>query len=151
VLNKAYASGMFMYIDPDLKIDQLQTNVVLDRDKAAELGLNMQDIGNVLGAAVSQGYINYFDYDGRSYQVIPQMKRQARINPGDLLNYYITAADGTAVPLGTIASLKRLVVPESINHFQQLNSSTISAIAMPGISMGEALSTFKTITDEVLP
>ena len=151
VLDKAHESGQFVYIDPDLKIDQLQTDVVLDRDKASELGLNMADIGNVLSSALSEGYVNYFNYAGRSYQVIPQMKRSQRLNTYQLLNYYLTAMTGEQVALGTVASLREEIVPESLNHFQQLNSTTISAIGMPGVSMGQALDTFKQIAKEELP
>lgn len=150
-LGKAQESGIFAYIDPDLKIDQAQTTILLDRDRASELGLTMSDIGNVLGAALSEGYINYFYYDGRSYQVIPQMTRQQRINTNQVLNYYLTTATGAQVPLSTVAKLKEIIVPESINHFQQLNSVTISAIALPGVSMGQALDTLKNIAKEVLP
>jgi multidrug efflux pump len=151
ILSKARESGIFAYIDPDLKIDQLQTKIYLDRDKASELGLNMQDVGNVLGAALSEGYINYFNYSGRSYQVIPEVARAERINPNQILNYYLTTANGAQVPLSTIATLKRAIVPESINHFQQLNSATISAVAMPGVGMGQALGTFQAIAKEILP
>ena len=151
MLEKAYGSGIFAYIDPDLKIDQEQTTILLDRDKASQLGLDMQDVGNVLGAALSEGYINYFDYSGRSYQVIPQMKRMQRINEDQLLNYYLTTANGSQVPLSTIASLKNTVVPESINHFQQLNSATISAISYPGVTMGQALGQFEQIAKDALP
>ncbi|MFZ2315441.1 MAG: efflux RND transporter permease subunit [Gammaproteobacteria bacterium] len=151
VLTKARESGMFAYIDPDLKIDQIQTKIVLNRDKASELGLNMQDIGDVLGSALSEGYINYFDYVGRSYQVIPQMQRSDRINPEDVLNYYLKTSNGSQVPLSTVANLKRMIVPESINHFQQLNSTTISAVAMPGVSMGDALAAFKNVAEPILP
>ncbi|VVC77049.1 Efflux pump membrane transporter BepE [Aquicella siphonis] len=151
VLEKAYASGIFAYIDPDLKIDQTQTTILLDRDKASELGLNMQDIGNVLGASLSEGYINYFNYAGRSYQVIPQMIRNDRLNAHQTLDYYIKAANGSSVPLSTIARLKNEIVPESLNHFQQLNSTTISAIAFPGVTMGQALGTLQQIAKEVLP
>lgn len=151
ILAKAYASGIFAYIDPDLKIDQLQTTVAIDRDKASELGLNMQDVGNVLGNALSEGYINYFNYVGRSYQVIPQVKRVTRENTNQILNYYITTTKGNSIPLSTIAKIKKVIVPESINHFQQLNSTTISAVAFPGITMGEALDTFKKIALDILP
>lgn len=150
-MEKARKTGAFAYIDPDLKIDQIQTTILLDRDKASELGLNMQDIGNVLGAALSEGYINYFNYYGRSYQVIPQVMRKNRENPEQLLNYYITTADGSSVPISTVAKLKRMIVPESINHFQQLNSTTVSAIAFPGLTMGEALGKFSEIAKETLP
>ncbi|WP_028387527.1 efflux RND transporter permease subunit [Legionella fairfieldensis] len=151
ILTKARASGIFAYIDPDLKIDQLQTKVVIDRDKVAEFGLTMQDIGNLFGASLSENYINYFDYAGRSYQVIPQMKREFRLNTDQLLNYYITTANGSSIPLSTVAKLERQIVPESLNHFQQLNSVTISAVAFPGVSMQKALSTLADIAKEVMP
>lgn len=151
LLNKAHASNMFMYIDPDLKIDKAQTTLLINRDKAAELGINMQDISNILGSALSEGYINYFNYAGRSYQVIPQMMRAHRINANQLLNYYIKAANGTSIPLSTIANIKTKVVPESLNHFQQLNSATISAIAFPGVTMGQALDSLKQLAVDTLP
>lgn len=151
LLEKIRASGLLIYIDPDLKIDQEQTTIVLDRDRASELGLNMRDIGNVVGAALSEGYINYFNYAGRSYQVIPQMQRADRINTPQLLNYYLKTATGASVPFSTVATLKRKIVPESINHFQQLNSATISAVAFPGVTMGQALEMMQAAAREVLP
>lgn len=151
ILDKAYSSGLFAYIDPDLKIDQIQTKVNLDRDKIAEFGLTMQDIGNVFGSALSEGYINYFNYAGRSYQVIPQVMRESRLNTDQLLDYYIKTASGSSVPLATVASLQRQIVPESLNHFQQLNSATISAVAFPGVTMGQALGTLANIAKENLP
>ena len=151
ILTKAEASGLFTYIDPDLKIDQIQTTIAFDRDKASELGLNMQDLGNTIASALSENYINYFNYAGRSYQVIPQMMRNNRQNTNNLLDYYITTASGSSVPLSTVANLKTSIVPESINHFQQLNSTTISAVAQPGVTMGQALDTLRTIAEGELP
>lgn len=150
-VQKAVETGLFMYIDPDLKIDKKQTTVQINKDRVAELGLNMQDIGNIITASLSEGYINYFNYMGRSYQVIPQMQRVDRWNDSDLLHYYFTTRDGKSLPFSTIASLKREVVPESINHFQQLNSATISAVPAPGISLGDALSAMQKIAQEHLP
>ncbi|KTD15138.1 multidrug efflux transporter [Legionella gratiana] len=151
ILDKAYSSGFFAYIDPDLKIDKIQTKVQLDRDKIAEFGLTMQDIGNLFGSALSEGYINYFNYAGRSYQVIPQVKRDTRLNPEQLLDYYIKTASGASIPLATVARLQRQIVPESLNHFQQLNSATISAVAFPGVTMGQALGTLANIAKQTLP
>src|SRR3990167_3444940 len=151
ILTKAEASGLFTYIDPDLKIDQIQTTIAFERDKASELGLNMQDLGNTIASALSENYINYFNYAGRSYQVIPQMIRNNSQNTNNLLDYYITTASGSSVPLSTVANLKTSIVPESINHFQQLNSTTISAVAQPGVTMGQALDTLRTIAEGELP
>jgi len=150
-MKQCYQAGIFMYLDADLKIDQQQTKLQLNKDKISELGLTMREIGNSLGASLSEGYINYFDYMGRSYQVIPQMARIDRINDSNLLDYYIVSATGTPVSLGSIATLKRMVLPESLNHFQQLNSSTVSAIAFPGISMGDALGAMQKIADGLFP
>lgn len=150
-LNRARATGMFPYIDTDLKIDQMQTSVLIDKEKASQLGLTMADIGNALGVALSEGYINYFDLAGRSYQVIPQTTRENRINANELYNYYIKTSSGNMVPLSTIATIKSYTVPESINHFQQLSSATLSAVPAPGITMGQALDTLKQIANQVLP
>ncbi|WP_131778818.1 efflux RND transporter permease subunit [Legionella bozemanae] len=151
ILEKAYATGIFAFIDPDLKIDKIQTKVNLDRDKISQFGLTMQDIGNLFGSALSEGYINYFNFAGRSYQVIPQVKRETRLNTDQILNYYMRTAAGDSIPLSTVATLQRQVVPQSLNHFQQLNSATISAVAFPGVSMGQALDTLANIAKEILP
>lgn len=147
----AMESGMFLFLDSDLKIDKLQTTIELQRDKASQLGLTMQDVGNVLAASLGGNFINFFSYDGRAYKVIPQVLRVDRQNDIQLLNYYITAKNGTSVPLSTIASLKRTVVPESLNHFQQLNSATLSAVAFPGVTLGQALQKLQTIASTILP
>ena len=151
ILEKAQQTGLFAYMDPDLKIDKLQTKIQLDRDKIAQFGLTMQNIGNTFGSALSEAYINYFNYDGRSYQVIPQMMRQDRLNPDQILEYYIKNAAGGPIKLGTVATLEKQIVPESLNHFQQLNSATLSAIALPGVSMEQALKALKRIAKETLP
>jgi multidrug efflux pump len=148
---KANASGMFMYVDTDLKIDKPQTVVEFDRDKAAQLGLTMADVGGSLASMLGGGYVNYFSLSGRSYKVIPQVRQSERLTADQIMNYHIRAATGEAIPVSTIARLKNKVVPESINHFQQLNSATISAVLTPGISLGQALDSLRTIADEVLP
>jgi multidrug efflux pump len=147
----AQKTGMFAYIDSDLKIDKAQTTVHIDRDKSSLLGIDMQSIGHVLQSALSEGYINYFYLDGRSYQVIPQIKHNERLDENQLLNYYIKTSSGNLIPLSTVASLKTTVVPESINHFQQLNAATISGVVFPWFTLGEALNAMKKIAKEHLP
>lgn len=151
LLSKAKQSGLFAFLDSSLKIDMPQTNIILNRDKASELGLSMQAIGNILSSALSENYINYFNFYGRSYQVIAQMKPSARLNSEQLLNYYVTTADGKAVPFSTIAHLEKSVIPESLDHFQQVNSAIISAIPGLGVSLGEAIDKLESIAKEVLP
>lgn len=151
LLDEARKSGLFIYLDTDLKIDKPQTTIQLDRDKAAQLGLSMADVGDVLASTLSENYINYFDFSGRAYQVIPQVMRSQRLNANQLLNYYLTLPNGSSIALSTIARLKTIVVPESINHFQQLNSSTISAVAFPGVTMGDALKGLQTLAKKIFP
>jgi multidrug efflux pump len=151
LMEKAYASGMFMFVDTDLKIDKPQTIVEFDRDKASQLGLTMRDVGGALASMLSEGYVNYFSLAGRSYKVIPQVKQRDRLNADQLKNYYINTTSGTSIPISTIANLKTTVVPQSINHFQQLNSATISAVLSPGITLGQALATLKTLAKDILP
>ena len=148
---EALKSGKFIFLDNDLKIDQPQTSVVIDRDKTAQLGLKLSDVGGALGTLLGGGYVNYFGLDGRSYKVIPQVEQRYRLNADQVLDYYIKTSDGTAVPLSTVASLNTTTVPESLNHFQQINAATISGVAAPGVITGEALATLKEIAGRTLP
>lgn len=150
-LDKARASGMFMYIDSDLKIDKPQTVVEFDRDKVAQMGLTMQNVGASMASMLGGGYVNYFSMSGRSYKVIPQVKQKERLTENQLKNYHINTAEGQSIAVSTIARLKTIVVPESINHFQQLNSSTVSAVLTPGVTLGQALEGLKKIAGEILP
>ena len=151
LMDEARASGMFAYVDSDLKIDKPQTTVEIDRDKAAQLGLKMRDIGDALGWMLGGGYVNYFSLAGRSYKVMPQVMRSDRLNAEQLQNYYINTASGASIPISTITRLKTIVVPESLNHFQQLNSAIISAVPATGITLGQALDKLKALSEKVLP
>ncbi len=150
-LEKAQKSGLFAYIDCDLKIDQPQSQLYIDRDKAALLGINMGSIGASLAWMLGGGYVNYFSMDGRSYKVMPQVERAARLNPAQILDYYIQTGSGTAIRLSTIGSLQARTVPESLNHFQQLNSATISGVPLPGLSLGDAFAYLQNLARTELP
>jgi multidrug efflux pump len=149
VLDRAKASGLFWFVASDLKIDEPQQNIVVDHDMVADLGLTEQQVASVLGAAMGGGYVNYFTIDGRSYKVIPQVLQKYRLNPHQVLDLHLRAANGSLVQLGTIAHLQRQTVPESINHFQQLNSATI--VGAPAVSQGAALAFLKKTLEQVAP
>jgi len=151
LMQKALATGLFAYMDNDLKIDKPQTTLEIDREKTALLGLSMADVGTSLGWMLGGGYVNYFSISGRSYKVIPQVMQQDRLNAEQMQNYYITNKSGTPIAVSTVGSLKTKVVPESLNHFQQLNSATISAVPVPGVTLGQALDKLKSLAQEVLP
>ena len=150
-LQEALATGRFIFLNTDLKIDAPQATVVIDRDKAAQLGLKMSDIGGALGSMLGGGYVNYFALDGRSYKVIPQVQQASRQNIDQILDYHIKAADGSSVPLSTVAKIVTKAIPQSLNHFQQLNSATIQGVAFPGVSQAEALDTLKELAQRTLP
>ncbi len=151
VMAQAKATGLFLYLDSDLKLDKQQTAIIIDRDKASLLGLTMQQVGDVLAASLSEKFVNYFDFFGRSYMVIPQMVHSERLNAEQLRNYYINAADGSQIPLSTIIQFKNSVVPETLNHFQQLNSATLSAVPGPRVTQGQALEALNKIAKNLLP
>ena len=108
---KAQASGMFFYVDTDLKVDKPQTTVEVNRDLVATLGMTQQDVGAALGAALGGGYVNYFSIAGHSYKVIPQVLQADRLNASQVLDYHIRTADGSLVPASTVATQKTEVVP----------------------------------------
>ena len=135
----AMQSGLFAYADSSLKLDQPQGNVVIDREKAALLGVNMQGVAGDIGSMLGGGYINYFNIQGNSYKVIPQVERTGRLNPQQLGDYYVRTGNGPLVSLSTFASLATKVQPQTLNHFQQLNSATISLALRGGVSQGQAL------------
>jgi multidrug efflux pump len=151
VLQQARASGMFFFVDSDLKLDKPEATLVVDRDKVASLGLSQSDVGQALGSALGGGYVNYFSIAGRSYKVIPQVLQTDRLNPSQVLDYYLRTPDGSVMPASTIAHLEHNVVPESINHFQQLNSATISGVIVPGVSQGEVLDFLRKATAQAAP
>ncbi|MDH6258376.1 efflux RND transporter permease subunit [Bradyrhizobium sp. BR13661] len=140
---EALKSGQFIFLDTDLKVDKPQTMVMFDRDKAGDLGLKMSDLGGALATMLGGNYLDYFSLDGRSYKVIPQARQNERLTSDQLLGYYIRASDNSMVPLSTVAHLESKTIPQSRNHFQQINAATISGVAMPGVSMGSALATLK--------
>ena len=150
-LEEAVKSGMFIFLDNDLKLDNPEATLEIDRDKVAQLGLRLSDIGGAMSSMLGGGYVNYFSLAGRSYKVIPQVQQRYRLNTDQLLNYYIRAADGTAVPLSTVARISTKTVPESLNHFQQLNAATIQGVAMPGVAQGDAIAYLQGLAARLLP
>jgi multidrug efflux pump len=149
VLKKAQESGKFYFVDSDLKIDKPQSTVVFNRDMITSLGLTQQAVGSSLSAALGGGYVNYFSIAGRSYKVIPQVLQADRLNPAQVLDYYISTPGGALIPAATVAKIKNEVVPESLNRFQQLNSATISGVS--GMSQGDALQFLRDAVHEVAP
>ena len=147
---KAMASGLFAFPpDIDLKIDQPQATIVFDRDRLADLGLNLSQVGADLAAATSGNFVNRFNMDGRSYKVIPVVQRSDRLTSEQLGNIHISGPDGQMVPLSSIAHIEHSVVARSLNRFQQLNAVKLSGVSTR--TLDEALSFLENAADEILP
>ena len=135
----ARKSGLFIVSDSDLSFNQPVVRVKVDRAKAADLGINMQQVGNTLATLLGGNYVNRFNLEGRSYQVIPQVPRAIRLSPESLGGYYVPTNTGQLVPLSTIVSVTTGTDPNALTHYNQLNSATFSAVPMPGVSMSQAV------------
>src|SRR5690349_3694902 len=138
LVQKAFASGLFIYADADMKFDQPQTEVVFDRDKVRAQGVDLSQTGRDLSALLGGDYVNRFSIQGRSYKVIPQVKRVERLTPDQLSSIYVTGAEGKLVPLSTFASLKTTTEPRELKKFQQLNAVRIQGVIPPNVSLDQA-------------
>src|SRR5438270_6764444 len=133
----------------DTKIDEARSEIQIDREKVAELGLNLQTVGQDLSAAVGGNFVNRFSIAGRSYKVIPQLLRAQRMNPEQLQDIHVTGPNGQLVALSTIATLKDSVTPRTLNRFQQLNAIKLSGVAMAPLD--QALRYLEGEAAQVLP
>jgi multidrug efflux pump len=139
----ARESGMFIFSDSDLRFETPQIEFHIEHDKANRLGITMADIGNSLATLLGGNYVNLFDLYGRSYQVIPQVPREFRLNEDWLTRYQIRTSSGALVPLSNVARVTKVVQPNALTNFQQLNSATLSAVPFPGRTVGEAIDFLK--------
>ncbi|HKJ73641.1 MAG TPA: efflux RND transporter permease subunit, partial [Alphaproteobacteria bacterium] len=145
------ANGKLTAIDTDLRLDKPQVKIDIDRDKAADLGIDARTLGQTLGILVGGQQITRFKKDGQEYDVIVRLTEPFRSNPDDLRNIYIRAANGQLVQLANLVKVTETVAPRSLSHFDQLRSATVSANLAPGVSLGEGLATLQQIAKETLP
>jgi multidrug efflux pump len=147
----AMKSGMFIFTDVDLQIGTPQIDLAVDSDKANQLGLTQQDIGTALATLLSGNYVNRFNLEGRSYQVIPQVPRDYRLSSEWLTRYRVRSSSGTLVPLASVVSIDRSTQPNALTSFQQLNAATLSGVPFPGRTIGDALEVLQREAKEILP
>jgi multidrug efflux pump len=148
---KSYQSGLFMFTDADVKFDQPQAEVVFNRDKLRSEGVDMADVGRDLTTLLSGNYVNRFSIQGRSYKVIPQIKRAERLTPDQLEQIYVTGGDGNLVPLSTFASITTSTEPRELKRFQQLNAVRIQGVQGWGVPLDKALTYFEDEARKILP
>jgi multidrug efflux pump len=151
LVQKAMTSGIFIYADSDLKFDQPQAEVVFDRDKLRSQGVDLSQAGQDLSTLLGGNYVNRFSIQGRSYKVIPQVKRVERLTPEQLSQIYVTGSQNKLVPLSTFASLKTTTEPRDLKKFQQLNAVRIQGVVPPGVPLDKALSLLEAEAQKILP
>jgi len=151
LVGKAFQSGMFMYADADVKFDQPQAEVVFNRDKVRSQGVEMSQAGRDLSTLLGGNYVNRFSIQGRSYKVIPQVKRSERLTPDQLKDIYVTGTQGKLVSLATFASVKTTTEPRELKRFQQLNAVRIQGVIPPGVSLDQALHYLEAQAAQILP
>ncbi|TIR23116.1 MAG: multidrug efflux protein [Mesorhizobium sp.] len=151
IKNKAQASGRFIVVQNSMAYDAPQVTVTIDRERAAALNLPIADIGNTLTLLVGGAEVAQFDRDSNSYDIIPQVPQEFRDNPEKLGEYFIRSVDGKMVPLSAVVKISTNASPAAIEQFNQLNSSTISALPLPGVTTGDGLKVLEDIARETLP
>jgi multidrug efflux pump len=151
LVGKAFQSGLFMFADADLKFDQPQAEVVFDRDKLRSQGVDLSKAGQDLSTMLGGNYVNRFSIQGRSYKVIPQIKRAERLTPDQLEQIYVTGKDDRLVPLSTFATIKTSTEPRELKRFQQLNAVRIQGVIPPGVSLDAALTMLENEARKILP
>ncbi len=151
IYQKAMQSGLFIVVQNSMSFDAPQVRVTIDRDRAANLGVSVSDIGTTLGLLVGGGAVAQFDRDSNSYDIVTQVPADWRDNPERLNDFFVRSSSGAMLPLSSVINLDPGVAASSIEQFNQLNSATLSAMAMPGVSTGTALAKLEEIAAEVLP
>ena len=151
LVDAAMATGMFLYADTDLRIDLPQGRLVLDRDRVADLGLDLAEVGRQLSVYLSANFANRFDLRGRAYRVIPALEDAARPDPGAVLDLKLRTPAGDLVPVSAVATLEREVGPRVLAKFQQNNAFRVTGAVVPGVTKGQALSALEAAAREILP
>jgi multidrug efflux pump len=147
----AMASGRFIVVQNSLSYNSSQITLKIDRERAAALNLPARDIGTTLGLLVGGGAVAQFDRDSNSYDVIMQVPEEYRNNPERLTDFFIRSASGQMVPLSAVVTVETKVAPSAIEQFNQLNSTTISALPIPGVSTGDALQVIVDEAEKIMP
>jgi multidrug efflux pump len=151
LVQKAFQSGLFIYADTDVKFDQPQTEVVFDRDKLRSQGVDLGQAGQDLSTLLGGNYVNRFSIQGRSYKVIPQVKRVDRLTADQLSEIYVTGSQNKLVPLSTFATLKTTTEPRELKKFQQLNAVRIQGVIPPNVPLDKALTMLEEEAKKILP
>jgi multidrug efflux pump len=145
IKEQAQRSGLFAFVDSDLAFDSPQALVAIDADRAGEMGVTTSSVANTLAILVGENYVNRFNWYDRAYDVIVQVPQAKRLSPDDLRHYYVSTASGKQVPLGTIINVETKPQADRLSQFNQMNAVTLSAVILPGVSMGSVIDYLKSL------
>jgi multidrug efflux pump len=151
LVEAAVASGRFMFVDTDLRIDLPQGRYLIDRERVADLGMDLAGVGRQLGTFLSANYVNRFDLGGTAYRVIPMVEKAGRTDPTALLDIMLRTPEGDLVPLSAVARLDETVAPRQLAKFQQKNAFRIRGGMLPGTTKEEGLDVMERLATELLP
>ncbi|MGO1161356.1 efflux RND transporter permease subunit [Brucella pseudogrignonensis] len=151
IKNEAQATGQYIVVQNSLSFNSPQTRISIDRDRAATLGVQVSDIGSTLGLLTGGASVAKFDRDSNSYDIITQVPDEYRSNPEKLGDFYVRSLSGEMVPLSALIKITQAGAPAAIEQFNQLNSATISALPLPGVTTGQGLQTLVDLTRSKMP
>jgi multidrug efflux pump len=149
-MDKVNSSGKFEMADVNLKFTKPETRILIDRDKAALLGVSTRDIGQTLQYALSGQRMGYFYMNGKQYQILGEINRQQRNTPLDLKSIYLKNSSGSMIQLDNLVELKETVAPPQLYRYNRFNSATVTAGLAPGVTIGDGLDEMDRIAKETL-
>ena len=150
-LSKVRENQGFVFPDTDLHLDKPQIDIQVNRDKVIDAGIDVATVGRTLETFLGGRKITRFEQNGKQYDAIVQVGDEDRRTPNDISGIYVRAATGEMVQLSNLVDVHETIAPDSLNHFNQFRSATITANLSPGYSMGEALAFMQKVAKDVLP
>jgi multidrug efflux pump len=138
-------------MDSDLKLNKPQLSVTLDREKVADIGVDVDEVGRTLETLLGGRQVTRFKREGEQYDVIVQLKPEDRAVPSDLTAIYVRGRNGEPVQLANLVQVRETVAPRELNHFNRLRAATLTANVAPGYSLSEVLDFLERAAEEILP
>jgi HAE1 family hydrophobic/amphiphilic exporter-1/multidrug efflux pump len=149
-LAEARKNTIFQAVDVNLKFNKPELQVSIDRIKAKDLGLSVQDVAQTLQSALSGGRLGYFLMNGKQYQIIGQMNRESRDEPTDLNQYYVRNNRGENIQLSSVVNIVESSNPPQLYHYNRFKSATVSASLAPGKTTGDGVKAMQDIGAQLL-
>ena len=151
IISEAQASGMFLFVQTDLKIDRVEATYDIDKDRLADLGMSLGDLSSQMALMVSESYVTRFDERGRAYRVIPMLEEAQRSSANAILDIPVRTPSGQLVPFGSLVTLTHSTEPRALTRFQQKDGFKIFGALIPGNTKDQGLTLLEGIADRVLP